>query len=128
MLTDRILPREEWSKLRDSSLGPFLDRFPSSVTILVVEDAAGVIVGHVAVCPVYHVEEAWIAEPHRGIGVVARRLWTAIGRTLRARGCEAAVMATADRAVGEMLAKRGTKIPLEEYSVWVPHSRISSAA
>lgn len=120
MMTDRELPREEWSRLADSSLGPFLDRFPSSVTILVVEDAAGVIVGHVAVLPMYHAECAWIAEPYRRTGIVARKLWKAIGRTLRSRACTSAFMSAADERMRALLDKRGTKIQAEEYVICLP--------
>lgn len=116
-MTDRELPREEWSRLANSSLGPFLAQFPDSVTILVVEDAAGVIVGHVAVLPMYHAECAWIAEPYRRTGVVARKLWKGIGRVLQSRGCTSAFMGAADAQMRSLLSKRGTKVPAEEYVI-----------
>ena len=74
-MTTRELPRSEWGRIAalGTGLGRVIDQFPDNVRVVVVEDGTD-IVGHAAVLPVWHVEDAWIAEAHRGRASVAKRL------------------------------------------------------
>jgi len=110
MLTDRILPQEEWHRL-DGDLAkmvPVLD--PTRVTILVVEED-GVIVAHVVWYRVDHLDGLWIAPEHRGKTAVARRGLRLIHRTLYASGARTMMVSALDQETHNLFAKRGVPFP-----------------
>jgi hypothetical protein len=83
-MTTRILPPDEWSRLAHTEAGPalaYLD--PAESRIVVVEDSDR-IVGCWAVLRLVHVEGLWIDPAYRKGSSVARRLFQATWRIVRA--------------------------------------------
>lgn len=86
--TARELPPEEWTRLpteMQAALRPELS------VVVVVEDAAGEIVGRWAAMNVVHLEGLYIDEAHRGNPIVAGGLAATTIQTLRAHGVASAV-------------------------------------
>lgn len=83
-MTTRILPPEEWSRLDGTEAGPALPYLdPLESRIIVVEDGAR-IVGCWAVLRLVHVEGLWIDPDYRKHPGVARRLFAATWRLVKA--------------------------------------------
>jgi len=107
-MTSRILPPEEWHRLADTELGPVIpDLTPERVTILVVENAEGQIVGTWALIRYLHAEGFWIHPDYRGHGSVLRRLMTITKHTAEAMGELAVWTSTSHDEVRELLAHAG---------------------
>lgn len=110
----RVLPKDEWGRMKDPDLPvllPFLD--PEEVRIVVIEEA-GEIVASVAVMRITHYEGLWI-DPKHGLGVMRalRRKAAATAETW-ANGW---VMAgAADDRMRDVLGRMGAApIPLETF-------------
>lgn len=117
-MTTRVLPKEEWPRLKGTeaeTVWPYLN--PERASVIVVE-SEGVIVGCHVLLYVLHAECLWIAPAHRGTGGVARRLWFAVKRAVLSTGATALVTAACDDTVRGLLAHVGaTKLPGDQYSV-----------
>lgn len=117
-MTARILPKEEWPKLRGTeaeSVWPFLNHERASV---VVVEHDGMIVGCQVLMYVLHAECLWIAPEFRGKSSVGRRLWEAVQRAARSTGATALITGACDETVRGLLAHVGaSKIPGEQYSI-----------
>ena len=75
MLTTRLLPPDEWDKLKGTeleTLTPIL--VPEHTRIIVVEDEQGKVVGCWSLLQFTHAEGLWIAPEHRNGSGVFRRL------------------------------------------------------
>ena len=79
-MTSRILPREEYGRLQGTEAGEVV--WPSSATVVVVEDQ-GEIVGCHVLQAVLHAECLWIHPDHRGKSSVPRRLWSSVQQVVR---------------------------------------------
>ena len=76
-MTARILPKGEWAKLM--AMWPMLPQVKTdAMDVVVVEDAAGEIVGCWGLITLAHVEGMWIRDDHQKRGVVLRKLWRAM--------------------------------------------------
>lgn len=119
-MTTRILPPEEWPRLRGTeaeTVWPHLD--PQRAAIVVVEDE-GVVIGCHVLMYVLHAECLWIHPDHRGKGGVARRLWAAVQRAARGAGVRSLVTAACDDKVKRLLSHVGAiQLPGEHYSIAV---------
>ncbi len=106
-MTTRELPPDEWGRLTETDLAPFLSLMdPTRVKVFVVEDADGQIIGTWSLVQMWHAEGCWIHPSHRG-GAVASHLLTA----LRAGAAEVralTLMTAADRdGVRDFLSRLG---------------------
>lgn len=118
MLTDRILPPEEWHRL-EGELVPLLPHLdPRRVTIVVVEED-GVIVGRLVWIKADHVENAWMAPSHRGKTAVARRGWRRIRQLIREDGGKTMMVSANCREMAAMFEKRGDPYPGVEFVIKV---------
>lgn len=70
----RILPPEEWDKLKGTEADPAYLNFDPQYTNVIIVECSGIIVGCWCLFPVYHAECVWIREEHQGNPVVAGRL------------------------------------------------------
>lgn len=114
-MTTRLLPANEWAKLRGTELDAVWPRLPETAQIVVVEDGDQ-IVGCWALLPVWHLEGVYIAPEHRKRGAVARRLWTGMQRLLRASGVSSVATAACSDEVRALLAHLGaTQLPGDHY-------------
>lgn len=117
-MTTRLLPRAEWPRLAGTELEDVCAALPQTAQVVAVEDETGALIGCWAAFPVLHVEGVWIAPAHRGKTTVARRLWRAMGETLRSvfqttAACTSAV--TPD--IEGLLRNRATRLPGTHYIV-----------
>lgn len=64
----RMLPPEEWGRLKGRGPGPLLPHVPGAE--VVVAESGGEIVATLAVAPFVHFEGVWIDPAHRNAGVV----------------------------------------------------------
>ena len=104
MLTDRILPPDEWSKLADTELGAACQLWrPEDAAIVVVEDD-GAIVATWALCRFWHVEGVWVAPSHRKRPGVVRRLLVAMFSLARRFGVKAAITGAVTDEVRKLLS------------------------
>lgn len=118
MLTDRILPPEEWYRL-EGELVPLLPHLDPARVVIVVVEEDGVIVGRLVWIKADHVENAWMAPSHRGKAAVARRGWRRIRQLIRESGGKT-MMVSANRAdMAAMFAKRGVPYPGQEFVIRV---------
>lgn len=107
-MTTRLLPPAEWSRLAETELGPALALLrPDAVTVFVVEDPDGAIVGCWSVINVAHVEGLWIAPPHRKRGRVLMQLWRMLCDVTAARGLTSVLTAATSDEVVRLLESRG---------------------
>jgi hypothetical protein len=83
----RILPPEEWSRLMGVDVAAPVLRYadPSQVTVVVVEDDAGKIVGCLPVLRISHLEGLWVRPGHRN-GTALRTLLRAALEAVRGNG------------------------------------------
>jgi N-acetylglutamate synthase-like GNAT family acetyltransferase len=107
VVTSRILPRDEWSKLAGTEAGAFADRLPvDSASLLVVEDD-GQIVATWALVSMVHAEGLWIAPSHRGRFGVVKRLLAGMRAMARSIGCPAVQTAALSSDVADFIARLG---------------------
>lgn len=85
-MTSRLLPVEEWPRLRGTLLDPAWQDFAPTDRVLVVEDG-GEIVGCVALFQRWHLEGAWIHPDCRGRVGIGRRIWSGVKALVQAIGC-----------------------------------------
>ena len=106
----RILKREEWPRLEAAAQSPvFQHADQRDVAMVVVENAAGEIVGSMAVLSITHFENAWVSPAHRSKAGVLRALLRQAFAIAEVRG-ERWVMAGAlddDDAMLEYLRRLG---------------------
>lgn len=113
-MTSRVLPVAEWPRLAGTELESVWPTLPhtSDVQIVVVEDAAGAIVGCWAALRVIHVEGVWIAPAYRQRTSVARRLWRTMGRTIAtAFGAGGAWTGAGSADIAALLTRHATPAP-----------------
>lgn len=116
-MTARLLPPEEWGRLAGTELGPVYQHLdPAEAHIVVVEDAAGAIVGCWSAFPVWHLEGVWIAPAQQRRGVVARRLLRQVADLLRAHRVTRVLTGCVSAHVARLLHHLGgTKLPGDQY-------------
>lgn len=103
----RILPREEWPRLAHLDIGPALARADDqAVTVMVVEDGDGIIVGAWTLLLIAHVEGLWIAPDHRKRGRVLLRLWNRLLDVAQARRIRSVWTGSASDEVTALLTAR----------------------
>ncbi len=83
MVTERLLPPAEWSRLAGGLLDPAYKTFTPSDKVIVIEED-GRIVGHTWLAQHWHLEGTWIHPMYRGKVTVGRRLLRSIRRLFRA--------------------------------------------
>lgn len=112
----RSLPRADWPRLIGTELERAVPYLPEDAEVLVVEDAAGAIVGCWAVIRYVHVEGLWIHPDHRKRGRVGAHLWRAMVEAARALGAGAVLTGAIDDQVRRLIAHAGgTKLPGDCY-------------
>lgn len=107
-LTVRELPSDEWHRLNDTGLSSVWQILPpADATVLVVEDAAGQIVGCWSMLRVYHVEGLWIHPEHQRLAGVGRKLLRAMFALAHRCGIKTAVTAADTTEMFEWVARAG---------------------
>lgn len=77
-MVTRELPPDEWGRLTETDVAPFLAMMnPASVKVFVVEHE-GRIIGTWALVQMWHAEGCWIHPDYRQKGTVAARLLSAL--------------------------------------------------
>jgi len=103
-MTTRVLPRAEWPRLAGTELGTVWHILPDDADVLVVEDDDGRIVGCWSTYRREHVEGVWVAEEHRGRGVVFRHLLSGMRTLVHAKGQDVVWTGALETAEGEVVA------------------------
>lgn len=106
MMTQRVLPVEEWPRLKGTdaeAIWPTLD--PQRTVIVVIEDQ-GVIVAHHILLFVLHAEALWVHPDYRK-SMVGGRLWQAVKRAVLGCGARGFVTASIDAQVDGLIASVG---------------------
>lgn len=115
-MTSRVLPVEEWPRLRGTeaeTLWPHLD--PTMAQVLVVEDG-GEIVGTWVLVKMVHAECVWIAPAYRGSFGVAKRLLVGMRRLALACGVKTVwTSAMSDHVRSLIGTLQGVRLPGEHY-------------
>ena len=111
MMTTRVLPPDEWSRLAGTELEPALELMnPKHVTVFVVEDEDGAIIGCWSFAPYYHVEGLWIHSDHRKRGRVLAKLWSQLRYLADVVGCKSVLTGAVTLEVAELLEHRGAML------------------
>jgi N-acetylglutamate synthase-like GNAT family acetyltransferase len=121
-MTERTLPGSEWSKLAGTEAAAIVGRYdPAHTNVVVVEDAAGRVVGCHVLAYMLHAECLWIHPDYRGKSSVARRLWAAVCSVVKKSGAGGFITAATDGKVKALLEHVGAKkMPGDHYVVEVP--------
>ena len=86
-MTTRVLPPQEYDRLAHTELATVWPHYADgAMTVFVVEDEHGEIVGCWAVLRILHLEGLWIHPAHRTHGSVGRRLLTKARQMLHGLG------------------------------------------
>jgi hypothetical protein len=119
-LRTRILPPEEWDRLKETELPPLLPYIsPDNAAMVVVEDGDKV-VASLAVLRATHLEGLWIDPERRGNAGVARALLRQATELVRVRGEQWALGGCADDRMRRLIGKLGgVQVPMELYALWV---------
>lgn len=127
VITTRLLPPEDWSRLADTSLKdvwrdlqpkhPFID-------VLVAEDESGAIVGHILFQSLIHCEGFGIAPSERRQGRVFRAMLTAMAEYCDANGFEDVWSGSVSDEITDYLSRLGARPIPGVHFVWSP-SRIA---
>lgn len=118
-MTHRILPVDEWARLEGTPLGDVWRHLPTQgLTILVVEDDDGRIVGHWTESLVPVAEQLWVHPDHQKRGVVGRHLLMQMRDVIRALGASGYMTFSASAEVTQMLDRlQASRLPGVAYSV-----------
>lgn len=120
MMTRRILPSDEYSRLVGTDLESALPLFPGA-RVIVVEDA-GAIVGHLLLAPMWHAEGFGVVDGYRGRGV-DRLLVDAMHAEARALGVETVFPAAASDGMVRYVTRLGAvEIPARWFALAVRES------
>jgi hypothetical protein len=128
-LSTRILPREEYERLKGTEVESVAAQLPDTARVVVVE-REGRIVGTWTLLPIVHAECVWIAEDERGRGSVARRLLAGLSATAREVFGVGRVWTAArdeDTRTQDLIAAlRGELVPGRHYVMPLPSARRES--
>jgi hypothetical protein len=122
----RVLPPEEWSRLEGTPLGEAWHQLPTTgLTIYVVEDGAGSIVGHWTLFTTLVAEHLWVAPAHQKRGVVVGRLRRALHDDVVHAGARGYMTFSASAEVTRLLEHHlgATRLPGDAYRVPVSSKR-----
>lgn len=113
----RILRPEEWSRLDNAPLLPYVR--PENAAVVVVEDD-GQIVAALTVLQVTHFEGLWVSPERRGNPGVMRSLLRLASALVSARSEKWVFGGAADdRTRGFMERLGGKQVPMELYALWM---------
>ena len=119
-LTVRELPPDEWStRLEGTDLEAAVAVLvPGESVVIVVEDAAGRVVGHWALLRYWHAEGVWVHPEARGGSAVQRRLLAGMRAAAEAHGARVLLTGSLDPAVRHLLEfhLQATQIPGETWA------------
>ena len=120
-MTSRCLPPAEWSRLEataGSALAPAWRALPTAVTVVVVEDTQGAIVGCWSLFACWHVEGVWVAPAHRKRGIVAKYLLEQMRSEVRQREVAGVITHAATPEVATLIETlHGVRLPGDPYAV-----------
>jgi hypothetical protein len=118
VITSRVLPVAEWTRLAGTELELALPYLPLDAQIVVIEDDA-TIVGCWAVVRYVHVEGVWIHPEYRRQGAVARRLLGIMGWVARSVfGAQVVITgADSDEVAGLITRLGGQRLPGTHYVI-----------
>lgn len=109
-MTRRLLPREEWPRLADSTIGYLLPHLPADAAVVIVEHD-GAIVGHLAFVTFRHAHGLWIDPAHRGRAAVLRHLYEGLYEEAARIGAASIWMGAADAQMASILDTLGAVEP-----------------
>jgi hypothetical protein len=120
-MTHRILPPAEWVRLEGTPLGQELGKLAlgaPGLTVFVVEDKDGHIVGHWSAFVALHGEQVWVHPADRKRGVVVRHLLRAQAEFAATLGATHYITHSASAEVSRLLDTLGAaRLPGDPYSV-----------
>jgi hypothetical protein len=120
-MTHRVLPSDEWFRLKGTPLGKELGKLAlkaPGLTVFVVEDSDGRIVAHWSAFVALHGEQVWVDDQHRKRGVVARHLLAAQAEFASTLGATHYITHSASDEVTRLVKTLGaTRLPGDPYSV-----------
>lgn len=119
MMTARLLPVDEWSKLQETGMAPLAMTLHPTMDEVVVVEEGETIVGTWSFKIIPHVEGLWIADHFRGKTIVARRLWMAMREHARRRGAAVVMTGAASEDVKGLLAHVGAEPMPEQYLLYL---------
>lgn len=109
----RVLPCEEWPRLKGTLLEGVWPQFHPQMTRVLVVEQDGQIVGCSSFVSAWHVEGTWIHPDHRKKAAVGRRLWLAARRLCEALGVREVLMMTTNSDTASMCQRLGKATALE---------------
>lgn len=118
-MTTRTLPSSEWSKLVGTELEPLAAVVdPSRMTVVVVEDDEGAVIGCWGLLTFLHAEGVWVAPQHRLKGSVARRLMTGMRQAVRDGGERMVITGSMSPEMDALIQHAGGyEIPCKHYAL-----------
>lgn len=117
-MTSRLLSRDEWPRLVGTELETAIPHLPADTHVIVVENAAGAIVGCWAVLRVVHVEGLWVHPDDRKKGAVGRQLLRAMTDVARGLGATVVMTAAVTDEVRRLIeAVGGQRLPGEHFVI-----------
>jgi hypothetical protein len=117
-MVTRLLPPSEWSRIKATGWDG-LDGFaPEQVSVIVVEDDDGAIVGCWGATLVIHAGSIWIAPGHRGRAGVMRRLLRGMRDGARGLGTSTVVVSVVTDSLRKLAMRAcGRKAPGAQYAI-----------
>lgn len=118
MYTTRILPPDEWDKLKGTEAGSVYQFFDTNLTNVMVIEKDDEIIASWCLMPYYHAECVWITEEHRGNPTVARRLVAGMKKMADEIGIHAVITTSTDKKVTELIEHfDAEKLPGEHFVI-----------
>lgn len=110
MFSTRVLPHDEWERVRHTEVGPALDTFdPEKTEIIVVEDGDKIVATWTKM-RIYHCECVWVDPDYREKPSVVRALWRGMKSRLAAEGTKVAWTTALSDDIARMV-RRSVPIP-----------------
>jgi len=106
----RVLPYDEWERVRHTEIGPALDALdPAKTKILVIEDDGEIIATWTEMI-VIHCEGVWVKESHRNSAAVVRALFRGMRHLVQQEGAKVAWTTAITDTMSRML-RRAVPVP-----------------
>jgi hypothetical protein len=114
----RLLPVEEWDKLKNTEAGPVYHLFDREHTNVMVVEKDSIVVGSWSLIPYYHAECVWIEESHRGNPAVVKRLVAGMKQMANLVGTSSVITTSLDYKTTKLLEHlEATRLPGEHYVI-----------
>lgn len=109
-MTPRLLPPDEWPKLKGTLLDPAYQGMQPCTDRVIAVEADGQIIGCSALMAIYHLEGTWVHPDYRGNVAVGRHLVKAQRQLLKALQIGEVYMMARSRHTAALCRKFGTEV------------------